>query len=174
MHALAAEQGQAVEEGVDRVRRVDVEIAEEDALAGIRGDRGARVECRPRGPLGALCGDALFAAADGIPDNVLIIILVGMALGLCGMGIAFTTIITDARLKRSRHETIRAAPEKGMPIPPELLETPGESSRPREDRRAAIILLALSPGLFVFLWMLGLGAVAYVSVITACIGVARC
>lgn len=114
----------------------------------------------------------IFAAANGIPDNILTIILAGMVLGLCGMGIAFTAIITDARLKRSRHETIRAALEKGMPVPPELLETPGESNRPREDRRAAIILLALSPGLFLFLWMLGLGAVAYVSVITACIGVA--
>jgi len=114
----------------------------------------------------------IFAASDGVPSNILIIILAGMALGLGGIGIAVTAIITEARVRRSRHDTIRTALEKGVPVPPELLDAPEKSHQSRDDRRAAIILLALSPGLFLFLWMLGIGNVAYVSVITACIGVA--
>ncbi len=63
MHALAAEQRQAVEERVDRVGGVDVEVAEEDALARVGGDLRALVERATGFPLRALGGDACRAVA---------------------------------------------------------------------------------------------------------------
>lgn len=114
---------------------------------------------------------SFLAAADGIPPLLVPIIYGGIVLALLGICVAIVAIRSDARIERSRHETIRAALEKGVALPPDLLKG-RRASQPHDDRRAAIILLVLSPGLFVFLRMLGLGAVAYVSVITACIGLA--
>jgi len=56
------------------------------------------------------------------------------------------------RSEKLRHETIRAALEKGQPLPPELLDRP--KSR-RTDLQRGIILIALGVGISVFLLIEG-------------------
>lgn len=65
------------------------------------------------------------------------------------VGIVFAGIHRGERL---RHETIRAALEKGLPLPPELLATP--KSR-RSDLQRGVILVALGVGISLFLLIEG-------------------
>jgi hypothetical protein len=119
----------------------------------------------------------VIAAAEGIPDNLLPIIIGGMAIAVIGMGIGYTAIVTDARIERSRHEAIRAALEKGVPIPEELMTPSHRRHHARgkpadDDRRNGIITLFVSIGIFIFLRMLGLGNLAYVAAIPGFVGLA--
>jgi hypothetical protein len=119
----------------------------------------------------------LLAATDGIPDNLLPVIIGGMAIAVLAIGIAYTAIVTDARIERSRHEAIRAALEKGVPIPEELMTPAHRRSHAGgnpgdEDRRRGIITVFVSVGIFIFLTMLGVGNFAYVATIPGLVGLA--
>jgi hypothetical protein len=119
----------------------------------------------------------LFAAAEGIPDNLLPIIIGGMVIAVLAIGIGYTAIVTDARIERSRHEAIRVSLEKGVPIPPELMTPQHRRSHARgkpgdDDRRKGIITIFVSVGIFIFLTMVGTGNLAYVAAIPGAVGIA--
>jgi Domain of unknown function (DUF6249) len=62
-------------------------------------------------------------------------------------------LIFESRRRRNKmlHETIRAMIEKGVPIPPELLTSPGPLRRRREksDLRSGLVMLAIGFGVMV-------------------------
>lgn len=91
------------------------------------------------------------------PDN-----WIALLIPLAGISIAIIAIIggyisTD-RGRKTRHETIRLALEKGQPIPTELLvdeesskpKTGKHAHTPRNDRRSGLVLLAVGAGMFIF------------------------
>lgn len=111
----------------------------------------------------------IIAATGGIPNSVLAIAVGGMATGIL---VSLIVILIDARTKRLRNEIIRIALEKGVPVPPELLDPRERAPRPRDDRRTGFIFIAISLGIFTFLALSGLSKFAYVAAIPGCIGIA--
>jgi hypothetical protein len=77
-------------------------------------------------------------------------------LGVVGTVFLFSALMvgivsgTVFRVRRLRHETIRAALDKGQPLPPDLLEPPRRAPEPMRDLRTGVILLGLGAGLSAF------------------------
>lgn len=88
------------------------------------------------------------ALADG-SEVVAPIFVSGIVFGFAFLIVA-TSLYAGHRRAQLRHETIRAALEKGIPIPRELLDPP-RTSDPQRDLKRGILLLALGIGLGVFL-----------------------
>jgi hypothetical protein len=65
------------------------------------------------------------------------------------LGIILIGSLAKAHKEKLRHDTILRALEKGQSLPPKLLED-NPRSRPRDDRRAGLISLAVGVGIFVF------------------------
>ena len=109
--------------------------------------------------------------------------IAGMAFVL---GIIIIGSLEKTQKEKLRHETIRRALEKGQTVPSELLD--GTASfrllaekfgpRPRDDRRAGLICLAIGIGIFLFFHFMRLSehdipaGVPWLGAIPALIGVA--
>ena len=115
-----------------------------------------------------------FGNADLSPGQSLYFLLGGMAFIL---GIIFIGTLEKAQKEKLRHETIRRALEKGQTLPPELLEG-RPLHRPRDDRRAGLILVAVGAGVYVFFHALHISqpdvpaGIAWMGMIPGLIGVA--
>ncbi|HSN90840.1 MAG TPA: DUF6249 domain-containing protein [Anaeromyxobacteraceae bacterium] len=88
------------------------------------------------------------ARADGA-DVVAPIFVTGLVFGFSFLIVA-ASLYAGHRRAQLRHETIRAALEKGIPIPRELLDPP-RTADPQRDLKRGILLLALGIGLGTFL-----------------------
>lgn len=114
------------------------------------------------------------------PTFVIVVLpLAGIALGALGLvgGLWFTD-----RNRRRRHETIRLALEKGVPIPDTLLnedehgrrvapQNPGGKSA-RNDLRSGLITFSVGVGIFLFFLGVGAGGAEWLAAIPAMIGLA--
>lgn len=96
--------------------------------------------------------------------------VVPVAFFLTVIGIVAAGYYSRYRQKVLLHQTVRAMVEKGMEIPPALLDPQGRTKAPRSDLRRGIVLIGVGIGLSVFLalvhtsaWGLGL--------IPLCIGI---
>jgi len=88
------------------------------------------------------------ARANGA-EVVAPIFITGLVFGFAFLIVA-ASLYAGHRRAQMRHETIRTALEKGIPIPRELLDPP-RASDPQRDLRRGILLLALGIGLAAFL-----------------------
>jgi hypothetical protein len=88
------------------------------------------------------------ARADGA-EVVAPIFITGLVFGFSFLIVA-TSLYAGHRRAQLRHETIRTALEKGMPVPRELLDAP-RASDPQRDLKRGILLVALGIGLATFL-----------------------
>ena len=75
---------------------------------------------------------------------IIAISIVGLMVGL--------QIYFRFRKNKMLHETLRAMVDKGMPIPPELLNqsVSDQTKRPRNDLRTGLILISLGVGVAIF------------------------
>ena len=85
-----------------------------------------------------------------MPPSVTLVAITGMLVTF-GLPLLLVAIILYYKHRRAKimHETIARLAEKGMPVPPELLDPP---SARREDPglRAGLILIGLGLGLAIF------------------------
>src|SRR5712691_5657273 len=89
-----------------------------------------------------------------------VVALMGMVVSF-GLPLLLVAIILYYKHRRMRltHETIMALAEKGLPVPPELLDPPRRSDA---GLRGGLVLVALGIGLAIFLaevhapWSIGL------------------
>jgi hypothetical protein len=85
-----------------------------------------------------------------MPTSIALVALTGMLVTF-GLPLLLVAIILYYKHRRAKimHETIARLAEKGIPVPPELLDPP---STRREDPglRAGLILIGLGVGLAVF------------------------
>jgi hypothetical protein len=74
-----------------------------------------------------------------------------------GLPIAIVALVQTFRLRRQKlaHETMRLMIEKGMPVPPELINPPPPAKPPKSDLRRGLIWLALGGGLMILLKKVG-------------------
>jgi hypothetical protein len=73
-----------------------------------------------------------------------------------GLPLALVAVVLYYKHRRARmaHETIAHLAEKGLPVPPELLQPPG---RAQAGLRGGLVLLALGIALGFFFWDRGPG-----------------
>jgi hypothetical protein len=95
-----------------------------------------------------------------VGDTLQYLIVFGLPVGIVALVLTFRH-----RRQKLAHETMRLMIEKGLPVPPELINPPPPAKRPTSDLRRGLIWLALGIGsailfLMVFedsgLWALGL------------------
>ena len=92
--------------------------------------------------------------------SVALVAIMGMLVSF-GLPLALVALILVYKQRRQRmaHETILRLAEKGLPIPPELIEPPRRAST---AMRAGLVLIALGIALAIFLrevggpWSIGL------------------
>ncbi len=87
-------------------------------------------------------------------------VTIGNGLGyvaLFTMVVAIIVVVQTFRLRRQKlvHETMRLMIEKGLPVPPELINPPPPVKPPKSDLRRGLIWLALGMGLIVLLNKVG-------------------
>lgn len=116
---------------------------------------------------------AELALMDPIRWIPIVLPLAGIALG--AIAIIGGLVITD-RNRKMRHETIRLALEKGQSIPENLLRDDEHGrrnrTRPRNDRRTGLILIAVGVGVFLFFHYAGGEEGQWLGAIPGLIGVA--
>jgi hypothetical protein len=83
-----------------------------------------------------------------------VIALMGMLVSF-GLPLLLVAVILYYKHKKLRmtHETIARLAEKGLPVPPELIEPPPRSQY--SGLRGGLVLIALGVGLAVFFWQMG-------------------
>jgi hypothetical protein len=74
-----------------------------------------------------------------------------------GLPIAIVALVQTFRLRRQKlaHETMRLMIEKGLPVPPDLINPPPPAKPPRSDLRRGLVWLALGGGLMILLKKVG-------------------
>ncbi|MGD0650841.1 MAG: DUF6249 domain-containing protein [Verrucomicrobiia bacterium] len=75
--------------------------------------------------------------------------------------VALVTVISVAQHRRNAmlHRTLAAMIEKGVPIPPELLQSPEPVKRKRSDLHRGLVACGVGIGLILFLWIQGGGLI---------------
>jgi hypothetical protein len=68
------------------------------------------------------------------------------------VAIVMTVTYAGHREAKERQETLRLAIEKGVSVPPELVEASGKEPRPAKDLRSGILQLFIGLGVGVLLW----------------------
>jgi hypothetical protein len=88
-------------------------------------------------------------------DSMILIPIVGMLVSF-GLPVLLVAIILYYKHRRQRmaHETIMKLAEKGLPVPPELLEPPGPRM-PYSGLRGGLVLVGLGIALGIFLQEIG-------------------
>ena len=84
-----------------------------------------------------------FAASDGVEMSAVISFFVAV------IAVAALIMVGHQRSNAQRHQTLRAMVEKGVTIPPRLLE--GAPRDPRRDLRWGILLVSAGIGIGLFL-----------------------
>jgi hypothetical protein len=87
---------------------------------------------------------------DDIPSLAPIIVFIVFA---CPVAIVGTILFYRHRRNLVLHKTLAAMIDKGVPIPPELLqpEKLGPGKRPKSDLQRALVLMGIGLGLIIFL-----------------------
>ncbi len=96
-------------------------------------------------------------------EMALLIPIVGMLVSF-GLPVVLVAIILYYKHRRQRmtHDTIVSLAEKGLPIPPQLLETPAPRKQYSSGLRGGLVLVGLGVALGIFLgevggpWSIGL------------------
>jgi hypothetical protein len=83
-----------------------------------------------------------------------VIAIMGMLVSF-GLPLLLVAVILYYKHRKLRitHETIARLAEKGMPVPPELLEPPRKGQY--SGLRGGLVLIALGLGLAIFFWQMG-------------------
>lgn len=83
-----------------------------------------------------------------------VIALTGMMVSF-GLPLLLVAVILYYKHRKLRitHETIARLAEKGLPVPPELIEPPPRSQY--SGLRGGLVLIALGLGLAIFFWQMG-------------------
>ena len=83
-----------------------------------------------------------------------VIAIMGMLVSF-GLPLLLVAVILYYKHRKLRitHETIARLAEKGMPVPPELLEPPRRGQY--SGLRGGLVLIALGLGLAIFFWQMG-------------------
>jgi hypothetical protein len=79
-------------------------------------------------------------------DTVQLLIVAGLPIGIIALVQTFRQ-----RRQKLAHETMRLMIEKGLPVPPELINPPPPVKPPKSDLRRGLIWLALGIGLMILL-----------------------
>lgn len=109
----------------------------------------------------------------GTTLKMVLIPVVAIVFGL-GMPALVVALVLHYRHKRQQllHETVQHLADRGLPIPPELLDPPRRV--PQHSRQfAAITLLGVAAGLALMFHMLELPRLMGLGVLLACIGGAQ-
>jgi hypothetical protein len=91
------------------------------------------------------------ARAGDVGSTLVSIVVPGMIF-LFVLAIVGGAFYVGYRETRERQETLRLAIEKGLPIPPELVEGAGADRNPDRDLRAGIRQIFIGLGVGVLLW----------------------
>ena len=108
-----------------------------------------------RTPLAAASLLALLApraALAGDIGSTLVSILVPSVIFLTVLAIVLTAFYAGYKENKDRQETLRLAIEKGLPIPPELVEAVEKRSNPDRDLRRGVQQIFVGIGVGVLLW----------------------
>lgn len=104
-------------------------------------------------------------------------VLLTVGLPLAGMVLAgfLTYIVLQARQQRIERvlETIRHLTERGLPVPPNLIELTEDRPSRQSPLFGAMSTLGAGVGLMLMFWMLGMRFLVGVGAMVACIGVAQ-
>jgi hypothetical protein len=86
-------------------------------------------------------------------DSMILIPIVGMLVSF-GLPVLLVAIILYYKHRRQRmaHDTIVRLAEKGLPVPPELLEPPVPRKAYSSGLRGGLVLVGLGIALGIFLW----------------------
>jgi hypothetical protein len=89
-------------------------------------------------------------------SKFVLIPIVGMLVSF-GLPVLLVSIILyyKHRKQRMTHDTIVRLAEKGLPVPPELLEPPAPKAPSSAGLRGGLVLVALGVALSIFLWQIG-------------------
>jgi hypothetical protein len=90
---------------------------------------------------------AAFAASEAVELSALI------SFFLAAVAIAALVMVGHHRKTVQRHQTLRAMLDKGIAIPPRLLEEAPRAPNPRRDLRWGILLLSAGVGIALFIWL---------------------
>lgn len=91
-------------------------------------------------------------ARAGDIGSTLVSILVPSVIFLTVLAIVITAFYAGYKENKDRQETLRLAIEKGIPIPPELIEAAEKGGDPEKDLRAGIRQIFIGLGVGVLLW----------------------
>jgi hypothetical protein len=93
---------------------------------------------------------------EEIPPLALVIIAIPFL-----FAVACVTVVCLFQLRRNAmlHRTLAAMIEKGVPIPPELLQPTGPVKPKRSDLHRGLVACGVGIGLMLFLWIVGGGLV---------------
>jgi hypothetical protein len=113
----------------------------------------------------------------GEVNQEVIIPLAGMVLAMVSMlfPIAIVFIVMHFRHRRTQqvHDTVKHLADKGLPIPPELLDPPRIDRVSESARFRAITLLGVGVGLALMFYLLNLKFLIGIGALLLCIGVAQ-
>jgi hypothetical protein len=93
-----------------------------------------------------------------------------------GLGMPALVVVLELHFRHKRqqllHETVERLAERGLPIPPELLDPPRRPP-PHSRQFAAITLLGVAAGVALMFHMFELPRLMGIGVLLACVGVAQ-
>jgi hypothetical protein len=114
---------------------------------------------------------------DALLQNDTIIPLAGMAVGVISMliPIAIVFVVLHFRHRRTQalYETVTQLSERGLPVPPDLLDPPAPRKSAETPLFRAITLIGVGVGLALMFYFLNLRHLAGIGALLLCIGIAQ-
>jgi Flp pilus assembly protein TadB len=112
-------------------------------------------------------------------DKELLIPLAGMLVGIVGilLPVAIIWLVFHFRQRKTEalYATVKHLADKGHPIPPELIDPPGEAQERSGDTPLvrALTTLGAGVGLGLMFWIMNVKFLIGIGVLVGCIGVAQ-
>ncbi len=110
-------------------------------------------------------------------DRHTIIPLFGMLVGIIAIllpiGIIWLVLHYRNRRNDALYETVKHLADKGLPVPPELLDPPQAKSDRESPLFRAITLVGVGVGLALMFWILNLHFLVGIGAVMFCVGVAQ-